>query len=124
MYAASVEVQAALQDLIRLDMPHVGPVLMMEDSTAAISVMSATSNGSNSRHFLVKYFYTAELCEQGIIKLVKVDTDDQLADGFTKPLPRVTFERHRHFIQGLHAFSKDEITAMGLPYYELTSTTS
>jgi hypothetical protein len=36
----------------------------------------------------------------------------------------VTFERHRHFIQGLHAFSKDEITAMGLPYYELTSTTS
>lgn len=120
LYASSVEVQSALQDLIRLGMPHDGPVLVMEDNSAAISVMSAsgTSTGSNSRHFLVKYFYTAELCEDGTLKLVKVGTLDQLADGFTKPLPADTHERHRHFLLGLHALSEEELSALGLKSYE------
>jgi len=122
LYAASVEVQAALQNLIRLEMPHVGPVLMMEDNSAAISVMSASgsSTGSNSRHFLVKFFYTAELCAEGTLKLVKVGTDDQLADGFTKPLLVSTHARHRHFILGLHALTSEELEALGLDSFPPT----
>ena len=119
LYAASVEAQAALQNLIRLEMPHVGPILMMEDNSAAISVMSAsgTSTGSNSRHFLVKFFYTAELCAEGTLKLVKVGTNDQLADGFTKPLLVSTHARHRHFILGLHALTSEELRDLGLDCY-------
>ena len=120
MFTASKEVMSALQDLERLEMPHIGPVWMMEDSSSAISVMSGAGNssGANSRHFLVKYFYTAELAEQGIIKIIKVRTDDQLADGLTKPLARAVHERLRHFTQGLSAFSKAELSSMGLPYFE------
>ena len=126
LYAASLEAQAALQDLIRLGMPHDGPILMMEDNSAAISVMSAAGTCSNagSRHFLVKYFYTRELIEDGSIKLVKCGTLQQLADGFTKPLLRLSHERHRHFIQGLHALPLEELTALGFESYEPTSTSS
>jgi len=90
----------------------------MEDSTAAISVMSAGTGGPNSRHFLVKLFYTAELVKQGVIRLVKTPTAFQLADGFTKPLPRESYELHRHYIQGLHALSREELNAIGLPSYD------
>jgi hypothetical protein len=78
---------------------------------------SGTSTGSNSRHFLVKYFYTAELCADGTLRLVKGGTDDQLADGFTKPLMVSTHARHRHFIQGLHALTAEELKDLGLDDY-------
>jgi hypothetical protein len=116
---AAIEIQAALQDLERLGLPHVGPVLVFEDNQAAISVMGAagTSSGSNSRHFLTKYFYTADLVEAGAIKLVKVNTLDQLADRFTKALCGPTHERHRHFLLGHQALSAEELKALGLPSF-------
>ena len=119
LYMAAIEIQAALQDLERLGLPHVGPVLVFEDNQAAISVMGAagTSSGSNSRHFLTKYFYTADLVEAGAIKLVKVNTLDQLADGFTKALCGPTHERHRHFLLGHQALSAEELKALGLPSF-------
>jgi len=123
MFTGSKETVAVLQNLERMEMPHVDPVWMMEDSSSAISVMSGTgkSNGSNSKHFLVKYFYTAELDEQGVIKIMKVGTENQLADGLTKPLARALHERLRHFTQGLAAFSKEELASMGLPYFEASN---
>ena len=118
LYDASVELMAVLQRLEKLGQEYSDVVDFMEDSTAAISVMSAGSGGPNSRHFLVKLFYTAELVEQGIIRLVKTPTAFQLADGFTKPLPRESYELHRHYIQGLHALSKEELNTIGLPFYD------
>ena len=49
---------------------------------------------------------------------MKTPTAFQLADGFTKPLPRESYELHRHYIQGLHALSKEELNAIGLPFYD------
>jgi hypothetical protein len=48
MFEASVELMAVLQQLEKLGMPYTEAVDMMEDSTAAISVMSAGAGGPNS----------------------------------------------------------------------------
>nr|GFA96506.1 hypothetical protein [Tanacetum cinerariifolium] len=41
-----------------------------------------------ARHFLRRYHYVREQVKTGEIKLIKVHTDDNLADPFTKALPR------------------------------------
>ncbi|GKF86152.1 hypothetical protein Tco_0253979 [Tanacetum coccineum] len=41
-----------------------------------------------ARHFLWRYHYVREQVESGEIKILKVHTDDNLADPFTKALPR------------------------------------
>jgi hypothetical protein len=123
LYTAGTDVQGALQNLIRLEMPHVGPVIVMEDNSACMSVMSVTSKSShsNSRHYLVKYFYVADLCEDGTLRLRKVDTKHQLSDGLTKPLDRATFERHRFFIMGHHALNDEELKKLRLERHEPAS---
>nr|GEY09729.1 putative retrotransposon protein [Tanacetum cinerariifolium] len=49
-------------------------------------VMSLSS--IEEQHFLRRYHYVREQVETGEIKLIKVHTDDNLADPFTKALPR------------------------------------
>jgi hypothetical protein len=39
-------------------------------------------------------------------------------------LLRLSHERHRHFIQGLHALPLEELTALGFVSYEPTPTSS
>ena len=87
-----------------------------------ISIMSAAGSCSsaNSRHFLVKYFYARELIEDGSINLIKCNTLQQLGDGFTKPLLRITHERHRFFILGHHALTLEELAALGVDPQEPT----
>nr|GFD51858.1 retrotransposon ribonuclease H [Tanacetum cinerariifolium] len=41
-----------------------------------------------ARHFLWRYHYVREQVETGEINLIKVHTDDNLADSFTKALLR------------------------------------
>ena len=50
---------------------------------------------AGSRHFKRKTFKMRELRGEGVVKVIKVPTEDNEADIFTKPLDRATFERHR-----------------------------
>ncbi|GKE98133.1 hypothetical protein Tco_0021484, partial [Tanacetum coccineum] len=52
-------------------------------------------------HFLRRYHYVREQVESGEIKILKVHTDDNLADPFTKALPRGKVTDHANGI-GLH----------------------
>ena len=46
-----------------------------------------------SKSIAIDYFYISELVGQGEYKMVKVDTNDNLADIMTKALGRVKFEK-------------------------------
>ena len=101
LHGCSQEAMALRQTFERLGMPLKEPTLIHEDASAAIAIQTGCANHSRSRHYEVKFYFTQELIERKEIKLIKIDTAQQLADGMTKALPRTTFQEHTEFIQGL-----------------------
>nr|GFB81096.1 hypothetical protein [Tanacetum cinerariifolium] len=64
------------------------PINMYCDNSAAIIFANEPGIMKGASHFLRRYHYVQEQVETGEIKLIKVHTDDNLADPFTKALPR------------------------------------
>nr|GEX82858.1 hypothetical protein [Tanacetum cinerariifolium] len=70
-------------------MPSINkPINMYCENSAAIIFANEPGIIKGARHFLPRYHYVRELVETGEFKLIKVHTDDNLADPFTKALPR------------------------------------
>nr|GEX65680.1 hypothetical protein [Tanacetum cinerariifolium] len=70
-------------------MPSINKLInMFCDNSAAIIFTNELGIMKGARHFLRIYHYIREQVETGKIKLIKVHTDDNLADPFTKALPR------------------------------------
>nr|GEW07879.1 retrotransposon protein, putative, Ty1-copia subclass [Tanacetum cinerariifolium] len=61
---------------------------MYYDNSATIIFANKPGIMKGARHFLRRYHYVREQVEIGEIKLIKVHTDDNLADLFTKDLPK------------------------------------
>nr|GFB92105.1 hypothetical protein [Tanacetum cinerariifolium] len=68
------------------------PIEMSCDNTAAISMAKEPGIMKGARHFQRKFHYVRECVETVKIEMVKVNTDDHLADPFTKALagPKLT----------------------------------
>nr|GEW89795.1 putative retrotransposon protein [Tanacetum cinerariifolium] len=70
-------------------MPSINkPINMYCDNSAAIIFANEPGIMKGARHFLRRYHYVREQVMTGEIKLIKVHTYDNLADPFTKALPR------------------------------------
>ena len=50
---------------------------------------------SKTKHIPIKYHFLREQVSQKTVKLEYVDTKEQIADIFTKPLPKEDFEHLR-----------------------------
>ncbi|GKB10542.1 hypothetical protein Tco_0844465 [Tanacetum coccineum] len=72
------------------------PINMYYDNTRAIAIAKDHRVTKGARHFCVKVHYHRETIEMGDVKIEKVDTDDNLADPFTKAL---TFPKHSELIK-------------------------
>ncbi|GKC60700.1 hypothetical protein Tco_1088298 [Tanacetum coccineum] len=62
------------------------PINMYCDNTRAIAIVKDHGVTKGARHFCAKVHYLRETIEMGDAKIEKVDTDDNLADLFTKAL--------------------------------------
>ena len=74
--------------------PNVPTELRM-DSTAAISIASTEGNAERRKHIDTKHHFIREQVLNDIIELVWVSTDRELADIFTKSLPKDSFIKLR-----------------------------
>ena len=45
-----------------------------------------------SKHIEIKYHYIRDMVQRGVVKLLYVATEEQIADVLTKPLARLKFE--------------------------------
>ena len=63
------------------------PIKMYCDNSAAITFANEPGIMKGTRHYPIKYHYVREQVEIGEIEVLKVHTDDNLADQLTKPLP-------------------------------------
>ncbi|GKA81902.1 hypothetical protein Tco_0788650, partial [Tanacetum coccineum] len=62
------------------------------DNKSAIALCYNNVQHSRSKHIDVRYHFITKQVENGIVELYFVRTEYQLADIFTKPLPRERFE--------------------------------
>ncbi|GJU40215.1 putative RNA-directed DNA polymerase [Tanacetum coccineum] len=74
------------------------PINMYCDNSAAIIFANDSGIMKGARHFLRRYHFVREQVESGEIKILKVHTDDNLADPFTKALPRGKVTDHANGI--------------------------
>jgi hypothetical protein len=70
------------------------PIDMYCDNTGALIIANEPGVQKGARHYARRYHYVREQIELGEIKLLKVHTDVNLADPFTKALSRPKLERH------------------------------
>ena len=67
---------------------------MYEDNEGTVKLVNNPVYHGKTKHIEVKFHYTRHVQERGLIKVVKVHTDNNRADIFTKATDFKTFERH------------------------------
>ena len=68
------------------------PIPIFCDSTSAINISKNLVMHSKTKHIPIKFHFLREQVIEKNIKLEYVETKEQIADIYTKPLPRETFE--------------------------------
>ena len=80
------------------------PIPIFCDNTNAISISKNSVMHSKTKHIPIKYRFVREQVAEKNIKLEYVGTKEQIADIFTKPLPREAFEYLRQKLGILPSF--------------------
>ncbi|KAL7550177.1 hypothetical protein ACHAWF_013417 [Thalassiosira exigua] len=83
-----------------LHIPQEAATLLYEDNDACTAMGNAQKPTTRTRHMDIKYFVLCDWIERDMLKLERVDTSLNMADHFTKPLPRILFHRHVDYILG------------------------
>ena len=65
------------------------------DNQGALALVKNPHLHERSKHIDISYHYIRDLAEKGKITVSYIPTEDMAADGFTKPLARVAFERFK-----------------------------
>jgi hypothetical protein len=78
-----------------LQIKYNDPITINCDNTSAISISKNPFMHSKTKHIPISYHFLRDQVTQKIVKIVYLDTKEQIADIFTKPLPRSTFENLR-----------------------------
>jgi len=71
------------------------PIPIFCDNTSAVSISKNPVMHSKTKHIPIKYHFLREQVMYKVIKVEYVGTKDQIAYVFTKPLPKMQFERLR-----------------------------
>lgn len=76
------------------------PTALHQDNRACI-ILANRGSSKLSRSVDIKYFWLSEKIEEGVIALLKVRTDENVADGLTKPLFGEAFLKWRAMVLNL-----------------------
>jgi hypothetical protein len=75
-----------------------GPSIVFEDNQAAIALAHGKEQSKKAKHYQMKVHFLSDQYKRKVFVFQQVDTKSQLADAFTKPLPRDDFLRYRHWM--------------------------
>ena len=84
--------------LAEIGFPQVNATMLYMDNQAAIKIAENSTDHTRSKHIDIKYYYTRELVEKNIIKLVYIRSNNNLADRFTKPLENTKFSQFKRSV--------------------------
>ena len=77
------------------------PGLIKGDNRGAIALTKNTKDHGKVKHIDIRHHYIRELFQSGAITMEQVPSSDNLADLFTKPLPR---DHHHRLLAALNIF--------------------
>jgi hypothetical protein len=78
-----------------IQVPYDQHVSIMCDNTSAINLSKNLVQHSKTKHIPIKYHFLREQVQDWVVKLEYVPSKEKIADIFTKPLPRDSFEYFR-----------------------------
>ena len=74
---------------------------VLEDKNGALELARTYKFRPRTKHISIKYWHFVDYVKQLNIDILPVNTKDQLADIFSKPLPKDMFKRLKDGRQGL-----------------------
>ena len=77
----------------KLDFPTLKTVIVFGDHQAAIKHANSDGISAKTRHFDIRLQQSRDLVKKGIVDLVYVNSEDNVADALAKGLSRVAHER-------------------------------
>ncbi len=84
-------------------------VKVFEDNLSTTTLLRSLFHHGRLKHLALRFLRVKELIWNKILQIVPVDTQNQLADIFTKPLPVDYFTRLRPRVLGDSSEEKEEI---------------
>ena len=85
--------------LSEVEIPYTLPGVIKGDNRGAIALTKNTKDHGKVKHIDIRHHYIRELLESGRIIMEQVPSADNLADIFTKPLPR---DHHHRLLSALN----------------------
>ena len=85
--------------LDEVDIEYSQPGVIKGDSRGAITLTKNTKDHGKIKHIDIRHHYIRELIHSGTIQVEQVPSADNLADLFTKLLPR---DHHHHLLTSLN----------------------
>ena len=81
-----------------LGLPVVQPTIIKEDNKACQLFADHPGNFQRTKHIDVRYHFVRERIQRGSVRVDYVPTSDNVADIFTKALPREPFFKFRSML--------------------------
>lgn len=76
-----------------INMPQQLPGTLRGDNESAIALTKNTKNHARAKHIAIKEHYIRERVKEGDISIEHIPTEENMADIFTKPLPRPAHDK-------------------------------
>ena len=73
---------------------------VFEDNESAIAIANSSKFSPRTKHIAIKYHHFRQYIKNGKISIHSIDTKEQIADGFTKPLNEQMFKYLRKKLIG------------------------
>ena len=93
--AASQECVWLIQILKEFGAYFTSPITLFEDNKACLDYSRNSTNHQRTKDISVRYHFIRELINDRVLKLEPIDTAENVADIFTKPLDKRIFQRLR-----------------------------
>ena len=81
--------------LLQIGFPQPNPTPLFCDNHSAILMVQNPVFHDRTKHIEIKYHFIRDQVQAGHVEMFPISSDHQLADIFTKPLPRPAFELNR-----------------------------
>lgn len=84
--------------LSKMALKQQGATVIRVDNKSAIELAKNPVNHERSKHIDVRFHFIRDHVNKGSVELVHVASQDQVADIFTKPLPKILLDKYKKMI--------------------------
>ena len=81
-----------------MELKQLGATVIQVDNKSAIELAKNPVNHERSKHIDIRFHFIRDHVKKGSVELVHVASQDQVADIFIKPLPKVFLDKFKKMI--------------------------